>query len=396
VRVIRSAFPLALLAVTVVLLGGRGASGAAPTCSVAPTGPSLELLYRLEAGKEAVTPHTRDEAVEIVCRRLRAIGKTSGEVRLLADGRIRVLIPRVGNSRRVGDRIGVPGQLYFYDWEPNLIGRERRIGGHPGLATPPGALREAMREWAAAGRDVGLLMNKGLIYGGAFPTAYGAVRLASEQKPRERCSACSASTPRFYMFERSTHRLIAGPVTDRDILEGTAFDRHARSERVVFRVPVGTVIASEQPTNSVGEPVTAAEPGWFALRDRPALSGEEIVDPRQEFDVFNQPNITFGFTESGRVAFERVTRAIASRGEARATGPVTGREAEELSGRFALILDDEIKTLPIIDFSQNPNGIDGRTGAQIAGGFSTVREARELAATLRIGALPINLVLVRG
>jgi len=394
-QAIRSAFPFALLTGMAVLFGGPGASGAAPDCSVAPTGPSLELVYRLEAGEEGVTPRTRDEAVEIVCERLRAIGKTSGEVRLLADGRLRVVLPRIGDSQRVGDLIGVTGQLYFYDWEPNLIGPERRIGGHPGPAAPLGVLRRAKHEWVAADRDVSLPMNKQLILDGAFPTAYGAVKLASERESREPCSACSASAPRFYMFERSTHELIAGPVADRSILGRAAFDPQARSERVVFRVPVGTVVAAEQPTNSLGAAVEAAEPGWFALKDRPAFSGNEIVDPRQEFSFLHQPNVTFAFTEKGRTAFQRVTRAIASRGQARATGPVTAEEAEKLSGRFALIFDNEVMTRPIVDFTQNPDGIDGRTGAQIAGGFTTVQEARDLATILKIGALPINLALIR-
>ena len=48
----------------------------------------------------------------------------------------------------------------------------------------------------------------------------------------------------------------------------------------------------------------------------------------------------------------------------------------------------------IINFAENPDGIDGRTGAQISGGFNSVGEAQELATTLQIGALPISLKLI--
>ena len=65
-----------------------------------------------------------------------------------------------------------------------------------------------------------------------------------------------------------------------------------------------------------------------------------------------------------------------------------------LSGHFAVVLDNEVKTRPIIDFSQNPDGIDGRQGAQISGGFSSPTEAQDLATILQIGALPINLKLI--
>jgi hypothetical protein len=43
----------------------------------------------------------------------------------------------------------------------------------------------------------------------------------------------------------------------------------------------------------------------------------------------------------------------------------------------------------------NPDGIDGRAGAQISGGFVTVREARDLAALLGSDSLPVDLTLVR-
>ena len=111
--------------------------------------------------------------------------------------------------------------------------------------------------------------------------------------------------------------------------------------------------------------------------------------------VAPQPNVIFDFTPSRRVAFEDLTRAVAYRGWARAIGPVTGEQAEALSGHIALVYDDEVMTRPIINFAENPDGIDGRVGARISGGFSTVKEAQDLAATLRIGALPINLALIQ-
>jgi preprotein translocase subunit SecD len=54
-----------------------------------------------------------------------------------------------------------------------------------------------------------------------------------------------------------------------------------------------------------------------------------------------------------------------------------------------------VKTRPLINFAYFPDGIDGRTGAQIAGGFASVQEAQDLAAILRAGTLPIKLKLIR-
>ncbi len=57
------------------------------------------------------------------------------------------------------------------------------------------------------------------------------------------------------------------------------------------------------------------------------------------------------------------------------------------------MLDDEVVSRPIINFAENPQGIDGRTGAQIEGSFS-IQEAQDLAQFLKIGALPIELKLI--
>ena len=57
------------------------------------------------------------------------------------------------------------------------------------------------------------------------------------------------------------------------------------------------------------------------------------------------------------------------------------------------MLDDELVSAPFINFQENPDGIDGSTGAQISGGF-TITTAQDLAKILQIGALPIKLELI--
>ncbi len=382
----------------VMALGGLGAaSGSSASCSAVPTEPSLELIYRLEAGTKRVTPSTRRAAAGIVCKRLQTILGADGQVQVLIQKRIRLVLSNVHDARhakRAAAQIGEAGRLYFYDWEPNLIGPERKIGGHPGMAPPAADLRKANQEWRAAGRSTRLLANAQLISAGAFPDVFGAVRLASEQKPRKRCAACSASTPRFYVFDRSlTHKLIAGPFSARAELHN-AVGKRDRHHGIVLKVPVGTTIVSEHPSGRTGEVLMTAEPGWFALRDRPALNGPDIVSPNQEVDEVGRPSVTFGFTAKGHVAFERLTRKIAKRGRASAIGPVDGFGAEALSGHFATVFDGEVKTRPIVNFADFPNGIDGHTGAQISGGFPNVRAAQNFVNILRIGGLPINMALL--
>jgi SecD/SecF fusion protein len=357
----------------------------------------VELIYQgTPTGQvETVSGEDIERSIGIIRERIDELGVAEPEVSRLGETEISVSLPDVTNAQRAIDQVGTTAQLYFYDWEPNLIGRERAIGGFPGRQPPAKPVEEADKEWEGAGRSISKQENQQLILSGAYPTAYTAVQLAAEQTPEPDCTECSTSRPRYYLFSKDlSHKLIAGPEFAKKDLYITATGEKRVRSGTVLEVPPGTVVVSELPSDQSGQVIEDAEPGWYALKDRPALSGTDITDPKQEFDELQQPNVTFNFTDEGREAFQRVTRQIAQRGQARAIGPTAGESAEQLSGHFAVVLDNEVKTRPIIDFSQNPDGIDGRTGAQISGGFTSIQEAQDLATFLQIGALPINLKLI--
>ena len=61
--------------------------------------------------------------------------------------------------------------------------------------------------------------------------------------------------------------------------------------------------------------------------------------------------------------------------------------------QFVITLDNKVISLATIDFRENPEGIDGKTGAEITG-LDSQQEAQDLAENLRIGALPVELKLV--
>jgi SecD/SecF fusion protein len=69
------------------------------------------------------------------------------------------------------------------------------------------------------------------------------------------------------------------------------------------------------------------------------------------------------------------------------------RRRVEANQHFAIARDDQIISVPFIDFQQNPDGIDGANGSQIGGGGFSVAEVRALATQLRFGELPLRLRL---
>ncbi|MGE0067972.1 MAG: hypothetical protein AB7T48_11540, partial [Solirubrobacterales bacterium] len=174
----------------------------------------LELVYEGQPTGQVkeVTGEDIDRAIEIIRERIDALGVSEPEVSRLGTNQISVSLPDVTDATQAVEQVGTTAQLYFFDWEPSLIGPEFVIGGHPGQQPPEKALKESEERWKAAGRDPTSFENSQLIQSGAFPTAYEAALLASEQEPVENCENCSANKPRFYLFEKEApHKLLAGP-----------------------------------------------------------------------------------------------------------------------------------------------------------------------------------------
>jgi len=357
-------------------------------------GVQLVLQGRPTPQQPTIDNSSMERAVDIIRSGCDQLGVSEIEVARVGGDQVQVGIPGATSVGKATECATKPARLYFFDWEPNLIGRERAIGGNPGQQPPPGPLKQANAEWKAAGRKPSKPENRQLIYTGAYASEYNAAKLAAEQKPVVPCPKCSQPTT-YYLFEKDApHKLIDGPEFSReDLYVDPNGEKRPHNVGEVIKVPQGTILISEKPNDSKGKVIEDAEPGWYAFKDDPALSGTEITNPKAEQQEFG-PAVTFQFTGSGRQAFQEVTRRIAQRGQARAIGPASGEQAEALSGHFAAVLDNEVKTRPIINFAENPDGIDGRTGAQISGGFNGIGEAQDLASFLQRGALPINLTLI--
>jgi len=361
----------------------------------------LELVYQGQPTGTATSVSGQDieESISIIEKRINKLGVSEPEVARLGENEITVSLPGITDPERAAEQVGTTAQLYFYDWEPNLLGLEQAIGGHPGQQSSKEASKKMIGLWKEAGRNTKSSESLQLIESGAFPTAYDAAQLASEQEPVKDCGKCSVAKPRYYLFEKADpHKLVAGPELKRKDLYVSPTGEKLPKNGIVVTVPPGTVLVSEYPSDLSGKLDETAQPGWFALKDEPALSGSNITEPEQTYaPTTNEPIVSFQFDSKGQQAFQEVTRKIAQRGQARAIGPVSSAEAEGLSGHFAVVLDNEVKTRPIINFAENPDGIDGRNGAEISGGFNGsegLQKAQDLATTLQIGALPINLKLI--
>lgn len=109
--------------------------------------------------------------------------------------------------------------------------------------------------------------------------------------------------------------------------------------------------------------------GAIPVEDRVALSGDRLDRAALGFDPdTGRPMITFAFDSEGGITFAGITAA-------------------SIGQRFAVVLDGEVLTAPVIQ-----TAIPGGQG-QITGDF-TVEEAQTLAVLLTSGALPASLEVI--
>ena len=356
-------------------------------------GIELTLQGRPTPQVKEVTSSAIDQSIDIIRSGCDKLGVSEIEVSRLGKDQISVGIPGATSVGSATECATKPARLYFYNWQDNLIGPPAVLNGTDTTQDPKTVAKDLRKQWTDAGRPPTTGFNSQLIAQGALPSEYDAVKLASQQKPDPNCTTCT-SPERYYLFNEKTHATISGPVTTKSDLYLNDQGRPIPHKGEIVKVPQGTVVVSEQASDSNGDPQEGPEnAGWYVLKDDPALSGTDIKKPQQGQDPgTNLPNVNFKFTDKGRKAFQDVTRTIAQEGQAKAIGAVTPDEASQLSGNFAIVLDGAVISRPIINFVENPDGIDGRQGAQISGGF-TIPQAQSLAEYLQRGALPVDLKL---
>jgi SecD/SecF fusion protein len=322
----------------------------------------VQLIYEGQptAQQPTVTQESLQRSLDIMRDRVDAFGVAEPELLLAGRNQIEVNLPGVEDAERAAEQVGSTAQLFFYDWEENILDED--------CQTNPD--ENASQKTAVTG-------------------FYRAVQAASKCDPQRDGNNNAADGPRFYAFNKTSKQPLNGgaPASSRaEALSDLSDAERANAE--VLRVPEGIlVVRDEKPDADAPDPDR-----YWVIQDNPALSGTDIKNPEQNFDQQggNEPIVTFDFTDEGREAFQDITREIAQRGQDNA---LPGTNPNAGSQHFAIVLDDELVSAPTINYLEYPDGIDGRTGAQISGSF-TISSAQDLAKILEIGALPIRLELI--
>jgi SecD/SecF fusion protein len=336
----------------------------------------VQLVYHADStAQQKVDADSMSRSIDLMGQRVNAFGVDEPEIYQAGNDQIEVSLPGVKDAERAANEVGSTAQLFFYDWEGNLLDANCKTNPDVNSNTlaPTIGLFQAVTK-ASKCTDVGTGES-------SVP-----VDLSKDNVPGGPSQA--AAKPRFYVFNKTSHAAYA---------DGQTFDTKAAALKDltpaqakvadVVEVPAGVLVLRNEKATAKAAPPDQ----WWIIQDRPALSGTDIKDPEQNFDqgVDNAPIVTFNFTSKGRKAFHAITRKIAERGSDNALGG----DPLQTSQHFAIALDNELVSTPYINWRENIDGIDGSTGAQISGGF-TLQSAQDLAKILKIGALPLKLTLI--
>jgi SecD/SecF fusion protein len=390
--------PAGAVLVAVAVVAIFFAVGAPRGTRLAPGTGGNELVYVARSTQPGVP---LDTAVRRAVARLRA------RLAVLAPG---VTVARLGEdvtlrgvtpaTRSTVQALTRPGQLAFYDWEADAL--------TPDGKTVAGQLPR--QDSRAITISQGATSGPGAGAGGL--SLYRAIRLAARQPVVAAGGDARLSRvgPLYYLFgapgtracaaaarlngsgiAAGEHCLLAGPDRSAGALRSDLPAGVPASHVEQLAVPQGTVVLQAAgPKAAQSLAPTRPTARFYVLRDHGALSGEVLTHPQQSTDQSGSPDVSFGFTASGGKQFEQITKAIARR--AAVDSPLGA--ANQLNQHFAIALDQQVLSVPSIDFKTYPDGITGDGGADITGGF-TRHSAQELATILRTGPLPVNLIPLR-
>ena len=337
----------------------------------------LDLQGGLEVVLKAVPPKGQkidasrmSIAQNIMRNRVDKLGVSEPEVRRQGADQIVIQLAGVHDPRAAAQLIGKTAQLEFYDLEADLTGPSKSVSlqGQP-VAEP--------NVYSLLAGQQALVKDKG----------------AGE----------------WYLFDKSTKKVIAGPATTKEALfatkaakklkisqralQGSSSSRSLQASKpkkptyVVFGVPKKTAVISCG-TDAVACPGVNATPTsrtWYLFKydpdnpnGPPEVTGKDLKlsGTRADLDPSRGPVVLMQFTGKGSDKFQKITSGLYRRGN------LLGAPQH-----FAIVLDREIKSFPQIDPNDSSlaNGISGN--AQITG-LSSFGEAKNLALVLQTGSLP--------
>ena len=344
----------------------------------------LEVVLKAQPPKgHQLTSSDLDRSVSIMRNRVDKLGVSEPHIQKQGSNEIVIQLAGVHDPAAAAKLIGSTAKLELYDLEPALVSPSVSATGTPVATT---SLYDLLSRVQASAKQ-------------GTPSQYALFKKTTR----------TTGTGKNKKTVTTWHR-IGGPTSTlhRDPTTGNPglldpYGGKVPKDAKVLPVPAKTVVitcTAQTSTVCPGDPngvPAAGQTDYYLFKhgsypsDRyatdgkyPNMGGEELKlsGTRQDFDpTTGDPVVLMQFTGKGNKIFHEVTKNEAIRGS-----------IQQTPQHFAIVLDNEIRSFPQIDYNQNPQGIDPTgSGAQITG-LQSLKEAKDLALVLQTGALPVNFI----
>ncbi|HEY3463404.1 MAG TPA: protein translocase subunit SecF [Gaiellaceae bacterium] len=346
----------------------------------------LEVILRATPEKgQTINAAQMQVAQTIMENRVNKIGVASPNVAIQGGNEIVIQLAGVHDPAKAAKIVGTTGQLYMFDFEPNLMPPTVTGNQQPAPLTSLYSLLTAVKKEASKGT----------------PESYYLFKTVTKKIPAKGTSKKSAK-PKTKTF----HSVVQGPAKNEKQLLLPYKDGKQPPDTQILKVPANRLpVWCSGALNCPG--ARGPSPNnkyWYLFKffaDRtahpngpPELTGNDLVESGITADVdpnTGQPIVTLQFTHHGSQQFQRITKLEYDRGrQAAGVAGVLGTSDQNVinqyAGHNAIVLDGQLNSTPFIDWTQGDlkYGIVGN--AQITEPNS--KAARQTALVLQSGSLP--------
>jgi SecD/SecF fusion protein len=232
----------------ILALVGALLAGALAVIVTKPTRQGLDLKGGTELVYEAkptrfskVTGDAINRTIDIMRQRVDNLGVSEPQIVRSGANQIDVALPDVKNADQAQQQVGTTAQLFFYDWEKSVVGKDGKP--HPDQFSGQGAGQP----------------------GAGTLTYYDAVTAASKLPPRH--DPNNTTNGLWYGVDDKRKRVICGPQ------EGEADTRDAcntagQKPSRIIEVPRGYVVVRSEADDANKQAQAVASDAYFVLLDR--------------------------------------------------------------------------------------------------------------------------------
>ncbi len=335
----------------------------------------IEVVLRAVPDKgQTINAQQMQVAQQIMTNRVDKLGVASPNVAVQGGDEIVIQLAGVHDTKKAAQIIGTTGQLYFFDFEQDLVAPTVNANGQPTPLKTLYGLLTAVKKQAQKGSPESYYLFKNTTVTKQVTTTVNGKKVTKPQKT-------------------TTHKVIQGPVGS----------RHQLLLPYRGKQPADTEILAV-PQNRLAVHGQGGKP-WYLFkfyRDAqhpngpPELTGKDLNESQITADLnptTAQPEVVLGFTSHGSHEFQDITRREYQRGQLNAgragqSGNSDPAVVQQYAGHNAIVLDGVLESTPYIDYTDHSlsDGIAGQATIQMGAGG--IKAAKDLALILQSGSLP--------